>query len=104
MKPQLHANRGIDDDAVRSPLETRIASARGIPAASPPVVPHRRYPSLSDDGQPYCPRWRSTRRPAQETLNAALSSVDSDSALFSAVRVIAILCIIAIIASLVGGA
>ncbi len=33
-----------------------------------PIITHRRYPSLSDDGQPWFPRARYSRRPVATAL------------------------------------
>jgi hypothetical protein len=77
---------------------------RATNARPPPAITYRRYPSLSDDGQPYFPRLRRTRRSENETFTVANSSGESDSSRFLSVRVIAMLAIIIIIAALVANA
>ena len=74
-----------------------------MPATSlriPPAVPHRRYPSLSDDGQPYFPRlWRKGR--TLEEFAIARAPVENERPVFLSVRAITLLAIVAIIAALV---
>jgi len=70
---------------------------------SPPVVPHRRYPSLSDDGQPWFPR-ASWSRGTETESSSAITSREANPSEFSYVRVIAIAGIVAIIATLVANA
>lgn len=67
---------------------------------SPAVIPHRRYPSLSDDGQPFFPRSRPPRRSATESATATSASEGNRSRI-PYVRVFSLLAIIAIIAALV---
>lgn len=82
--------------------ESRSTRGRGMPAVNarpPPAVPDRRYPSLSDDGQPRFPSVRRTRRNAdeRETMDAANENAGSR---FFSVRVVACLLLVAIIAAL----
>ena len=70
---------------------------------SPPAVPHRRYPSLSDDGQPWFPHAPGLRGTKIES-SSALTSREANPSEFSYVRVIAIAVIVAIIATLVANA
>ncbi len=62
---------------------------------SPPRFPARRYPSLSDDGQPWFPR----RRPARSS-NTESETREERPALLSSVRVISVLAIVIIVAFL----
>ena len=73
-------------------------------ARPPPAITYRRYPSLSDDGQPYFPRLRRTRRSENETFTVANFAAESDSSRFISVRLIALLAIIVIIAALIANA
>ena len=87
-------------------MGTRSSSEREVHATSlrsPPVVPHRRYPSLSDDGQPYFPRLRRKKRPMEESMTVPRAS-ENDRPVFFSVRAIALLAIVAIIAALVAAA
>ena len=82
----------------------RFTSERAVHATSlrpPPIIPHRRYPSLSDDGQPYFPHLRRKSRPIEESMAVERASVENDRPVFWSVRVIALLAIVAIIAALV---
>jgi hypothetical protein len=106
MKPQSHRNTRTPHDAGRSPRETRSAREGGMHAnnrRSPPAVPHRRYPSLSDDGQPWFPRAPWSRGTETES-SSAITSREASPSEFSYVRVIAIAAIVAIIATLVASA
>lgn len=67
-----------------------------------PSIPHRRYPSLSDDGQPWFPRAPWSRQPKNET--STNSSLEENRSQFSYIRLIALLGILAIIALLVANA
>jgi hypothetical protein len=107
MKLNPHRNSDINHAAESSDLRTRSVRERGMHATNarpPPAITYRRYPSLSDDGQPYFPRLRRTRRSENETFTVANSSADSGSSPFLSVRVIALLAIIVIIATLVANA
>ena len=107
MKPQPHRNAGAHPDAGRSPTGTRFVSEREVNPAnlrSPPVVPHRRYPSLSDDGLPYFPRLQPKTRRREESVTVTRVAVQKDQPIFSSVRAIAVLAIVAIIAVLVAAA
>jgi hypothetical protein len=104
MKPQPHRNAGAYHDAGRFPTGTCSVSEREVHATSlrnPPVVPHCRYPSLSDDGQPYLPRLRRKSLPMEESTTVARASVETDQPPFLSVRVIALLAFVAIFAALV---
>ena len=104
MKPQPHRNAGAYHDAGRSPTGTRSGSEREVHATilrNPPVVTHRRYPSLSDDGQPYFPRFRRKSRRMLESTTVARAPVDNDRPVSLSVRAVALLVIVAIIAALV---
>ena len=75
-----------------------------MPATSlriPPAVPHRRYPSLSDDGQPYFPRLWRKKRTMEESIAIARASVENERPVFLSVRAITLLAIVAIIAAFV---
>ena len=69
----------------------------------PPAVPHRRYPSLSDDGQPWFPRAPWSRGTETES-SSAITSREANPPESSYVRVIAIAVIVAIIATLAANA
>lgn len=86
------------------PRENRSTRERGMHAVNPrppPSFPHRRYPSLSDDGQPYFLRPRRTRRDGDKDANATNPATESARSLFLPVRTIALLAIILIIVALV---
>lgn len=88
-------------------MGTPFVSEREVHATSlrsPPIVPYRRYPSLSDDGQPYFPHLRRTSRPMEESMTVAPASVENDRPVFLSVRAIALVAIVAIIAALVASA
>ena len=106
MKPNPHRNPDTNHVAESTDPHTRSVRERGMHATDvrpPPAVPYRRYPSLSDDGQPYFPRLRRARRSADETVTVA-EAVGSGSSPLLSVRVIAWAAIIVIIAALVANA
>ncbi len=70
-----------------------------VNARPPPAVPCRRYPSLSDDGQPYFPRLRRTRRNAEDNATMDRANENDGTRFFSA-RVLAFVLLVAIIAVL----
>jgi hypothetical protein len=85
--------------------ENRSTGGRGMHAVNarpPPAVPYRPYPSLSDDGQPWFPRRRRARRPADEieSLIAASPANETDHSLFFSVRAVALLAIVIILVAL----
>jgi len=106
MKPQSYQ----DSDTRRnttSAIKNRSVRERGMHAANarpPPAVPYRRYPSLSDDGQPYFPRLRRAWRNTDENVTATNAANESDRSGFFPVGVFALLAIILIIALLVANA
>lgn len=105
MKPQYY--RGSEADPTAGSVENRSTRERGLHAANarpPPAVTYRRYPSLSDDGQPYFPRLRRARRSADKSAAAVNSANESDPSPFFSVRAFALLAIVAIIAALVASA
>lgn len=71
---------------------------------SSPIIPFRRYPSLSDDGQPYFPRLRRSQRAMAETAHHTHTAPMNDHAPFLSVRVIALLAIVLIIVALAAAA
>lgn len=75
----------------------RFPTGEGTEGArrSPPPFPARRYPSLSDDGQPWFPRRRPTR-----PSDAESESGEERPALLSSVRVISVIAIVIIVALL----
>jgi hypothetical protein len=73
-------------------------------ARPPPAVPYRRYPSLSDDGQPYFPRLRRARRTIDGATVPESAANENDQSPFFSVRAFAFLAIVAIIAALVATA
>lgn len=73
-----------------------------VDARPPPAVQYRRYPSLSDDGQPYFPRLRRTRNVGAAAR--AEARVRRDPAPLLSVRLFALLAIVAIIAALLATA
>ena len=106
MKPQPPQNTPAHRDPGRASHETHPSSEGGLHVNGrrpPPAVPHRRYPSLSDDGQPWFPRAPGSRR-SETTSPPAITSREENPAEFSYVRMIAIAGIIVIIAALVGNA
>ena len=102
MKP--HSNQDSETHPATGPNagENRSTRERGMHAVNarpPPAVPHRRYPSLSDDGQPYFPRLRRTRRDAEAPVTSDEAS-ENDGSRFFSVRVVAFLLLVAIIVAL----
>ncbi len=66
-----------------------------VSVRTPPPVTHRRYPSLSDDGQPYFPSLRR-RGPIGTVMNdASHGSAHSDA--MPSVRTLALLALVVII-------
>src|SRR5688572_18805432 len=108
MKPQPHSRFGAHRDAVRPSPETGSVTERRMypkTAHNPSGIPHRRYPSLSEDGQPYFPSLRRSIRRADEALFGANDRSDRSAAqTFLSVRAIALVAIIVIIAALVAAA
>lgn len=68
----------------------------------PPSIPHRRYPSLSDDGQPWFPRAPWSRQSEKE--NPVDPSFENIRSSFLYIRLITLLVILAIIAFVVANA
>lgn len=68
-----------------------------------PVIPHRRYPSLCDDGQPWFPRAPWSREAKMESSRGSTSRAGNPSG-FPWFRVILLAGIGAIIAALVAAA
>jgi hypothetical protein len=104
MKPQPHRRPDAPGNTGSIPLADRSTHERGmhaINARPPPAVPYRRYPSLSDDGQPYFPRLRRARRTADATPTMMVAANDNDRSPFFSVRAFALLAIVAIVAALV---
>lgn len=85
----------------RSSCEREIHAVNARP---PPTAPYRRYPSLSDDGQPRFPRPRRARRNANKKIAVVNPATESDLSPFFSVRTIALLAIVVIIAILVANA
>lgn len=81
---------------------TRERGMHAVNARPPPALPSRRYPSLSDDGQPWFPRLRPARRPADkiESLIAANPANETDHSLFLSVRAVALLAIVILLIAL----
>lgn len=106
MNPHYYRDSEADPIAGSPPDENRSIRERRMHAADarpPPAISYRRYPSLSDDGQPWFPRLRRARRSADESA-AANSANESDPSPFFSVRAFALLALVAIIAALVAGA
>ena len=100
MKTQAYQNSRKESNVRRSPPANRSpGKLTSEKHWSPPVITHRRYPSLYQDFEPLFPRNRASR-----------STTDSNAASlrhnwrFPYVRVFAILLIIAIIAALAANA
>lgn len=94
MKPTPFRNAGHPHDAGRPPHATSSRNEGGLHAGnrcSSSVVPDRRYPSLSDDGQPWFPR----------RLTPESNPLKANGPPFAYVRMLALLGIIAIIIFLV---
>lgn len=106
MNPHYYRN-SESDPVTGSPVGNRSIRERGMHAVNarpPPAVPYRRYPSLSDDGQPYFPRLRRARRNAEEAVSVVHSANEGHRSPFFSVRAFAFLVIVVIIAALVAGA
>ena len=102
MKQQPHQNIGAHGGASRSPQKTHSPREDGMNAnrrLTPPTVLHRRYPSLSDDGQPWFPRAPWSRQSENEPAPANTSLKDGRSE-FPFVRAIALIAIVVIVAVL----
>lgn len=80
----------------RSARERRMQATNARP---PPAAPYRRYPSLSDDRQPYFSHLRRPRRDAEDNAPTAAAN-ENDGARFFSVRVVAFLLLVALIAAL----
>ena len=103
MKP--HSYRDSETPPATGPnagvsRSTRERGMHAMNARPPPAVPYRRYPSLSDDGQPYFPSLRRTRRHAEAHVPSNAAN-ENDASRFFSVRVVAFLLLVAIIAALV---
>ena len=97
MKTPPYRNHRADSDARRSPSANRSTNT---PRASenrriPPIVSHRRYPSLYQDFEPLFQRKRTT-----SLASSADKLSDRRDWKFPYVRVFALLVIVAIIAAL----
>lgn len=106
MKPQPPQNTAARRDAGRASHKTHSSSEGGLHVngrRTPPAIPHWRYPSLSDDGQPWFPRAPGSRQSEIESPSA-ITSREENPTEFPYVRMIAIAGIIVIIAALVGNA
>ncbi len=107
MKPPPHRDPDVHRAVTSAPLENHSIGERGmhaINARPPPAFHHRRYPSLSDDGDLYFPRLRRLRRPADESGSVTKPPGDTDELPHVSVRAFALLAIIVIITALVAGA
>ena len=106
MKTLPHRNTLAPDSAGRGVRES-LASSQGAmhPHArrAAPVIPHRRYPSLCDDGQPWFPRAPWSREAKTESSRGSTSPAGNPSG-FPWFRVILLAGIGAIIAPLVATA
>lgn len=91
MKRPMH----IHDDFNRT--ERREGSR---PVSLPPGAPHRRYPSLSDDGQPYFPAMRWKRQLRERNADSPHSTSDGGRSPFVSVRFIALAALIVILLAL----
>jgi hypothetical protein len=90
-------------DAPLEPLSSLEREKHASHRHAPPAVPHRRYPSLCDDGQPRFPRAPWSRDTSSESP-AARPSGESDLSRFPNVRAIALIGIAAIITAVVANA
>ena len=107
MKPPSYRDSEAHHTTGPNTVESRSIRERGMHAVNarpPPAVPYRRYPSLSDDGQPWFPRLRRARRNPAETVSVVRSANEKDVAPFFSVRAFAFLAIVVIIAALVASA
>ena len=100
MKSHPYRNPAPHHDSGGPPTKARSASERGRHETTN-AIPHRRYPSLSDDGQPYFPRLRRRVSRAEEEVPLANSHAGIDVSTYLSVRVIAVLVMLAIIALIV---
>jgi len=96
--PEAHHITGSNRVGHRSSGERGIHAVNARP---PPTALYRRYPSLSDDGQPWFPR---ARRNADKKIAVVNSANERDLLPFFSVRTIALLAIVVIIATLVTNA
>lgn len=104
MKPQSYRDSEAHHTNGSNAVESRSTRERGMHAVNarpPPAVLYRRYPSLSDDGQPYFPRLRRARRNPEENVSVVNPANENDVSPFFSVRVVAFLLLVAIIAALV---
>lgn len=67
---------------------------------SAPAITYRRYPLLSDDGQPCFPRLPRKSRIQKSNMAAARATVENDHRAFLSVRAIALLALVIIVAIL----
>lgn len=107
MKPQSYRDSEADHTTGSNAVESRSTRERGMHAVNarpPPAVAYRRYPSLSDDGQPWFPRLRRARRNPDENVSVVNRANENDVSSFFSVRAFALLAIVAIIAALVANA
>lgn len=107
MKSQSHTNSNAHRGTDSTPWENDSIRDRGMHATNarpPAAVPYRRYPSLSDDGQPYFPRLRRARRTIDGAIVPDPVGNENEESSFFSVRAFAVLAIVAIIAGLVAAA
>jgi len=103
MKPQFYRDSETHHTTGPKTVESRSIRERGMHAVNarpPPAVPYRRYPSLSDDGQPWIPRLRRAHRNPEENSSVVNPANENDVSPFFSVRTFALLAIIVIIAAL----
>lgn len=103
MKPQSYRDSEAHHTIGSNTVESRFIRERGMHAVNarpPPAVAYRRYPSLSDDGQPWFPRLRRARRNADENVSVVNRANENDVSPLFSVRVVAFLLLVAIIAAL----
>ncbi len=96
--PEAHHITGSNLVRHRSSCERGMHAVNARP---PPTALYRRYPSLSDDGQPWFPR---ARRNADKKITVVNPANERDLSPFFSVRTIALLAIVVIIATLVANA
>src|SRR5687767_11929033 len=101
MKPRPHRNTPWDKDPDR--LWDRSPSERGI-TAEIRGIPPRRYPSLSDDFQPFFRRSPRTPPSVTSVAIATRAARESMPSPLSHARVFIFLAIVAIVAALVAAA
>lgn len=107
MKPQSYRDSEAHHTTNSKAAESRSTRERGMHAVNarpPPTVMYRRYPSLSDDGQPWFPRLRRARRSPDENVSAVNRANENDVSPVFSVRAFALLAIVVIIAALVASA